>query len=211
LAVIAGTLGFALFASARAEGKPMLVVKVYNTAGVAAADLALAQEFTQSILARAGINAVWRDCDAIIRADSSSTACAHPRAPQEVVVRLVADTAGVKAADVLGFSSVAVTQITSLATVLADHVDVAAERTQSESGKLLGRVIAHEVGHLLIASSQHADSGLMRAVWRDDEIRRDLPVYWIFSKSEARQLRLAVAARSEVAQMTLAKALRSEP
>jgi hypothetical protein len=210
-AVIAGTLTLAVFASARAEAKPTLIVKVYNAAGVAAVDLARAQEITQSILARAGIAAVWRDCDAIIQSDSSSTACAHPRTPQEVVVRLVADASRVKAADVLGFSTVGAHQIASLATVLADHVNVAAERTQLASGTLLGRVIAHEIGHLLLASSQHADAGLMRAVWRDDEIRRDLPVYWIFSKAEARQLRLAVASRSLVPQMTLAKVLRPEP
>ena len=200
--VVVVAVGLAVLAPIGAQAGPAsltLVVKVYNAVGMGAPEMARAREMTRSIFGRAGIDAVWRDCEAIVRADSSSTICAHPRAPEEVVVRIVAKPAGsATVADVLGFSNVAGPETaTSLATVLADRVELAAVRTQSESGKLLGRVIAHEVGHLLLATNWHANAGLMRAAWRDDEISRDRPADWVFSGAEARQLRLAVATRSK--------------
>ena len=37
-------------------------------------------------------------------------------------------------------------------------------------GRALGRVLAHEIGHLLLVAPYHDDVGLMRAVFRPDEL-----------------------------------------
>lgn len=37
-------------------------------------------------------------------------------------------------------------------------------------GRAIGRVLAHEIGHVLLGSKQHAPRGLMRAVQRADEL-----------------------------------------
>jgi hypothetical protein len=37
-------------------------------------------------------------------------------------------------------------------------------------GRAIGRVLAHEIGHVLLRSKGHADRGLMRAVQRADEL-----------------------------------------
>jgi hypothetical protein len=37
-------------------------------------------------------------------------------------------------------------------------------------GRLLGRALAHEIGHYLFRSAQHTDAGLMRAVIRTDQL-----------------------------------------
>ena len=37
---------------------------------------------------------------------------------------------------------------------------------------ILGSVMAHEMGHLLIGSNAHAISGIMRAHWESDELHR---------------------------------------
>ncbi len=39
-------------------------------------------------------------------------------------------------------------------------------------GGVLGTVMAHEMGHLLLGSNAHAVSGIMRDRWEDDELRR---------------------------------------
>ena len=199
--VVSLAAGFAALTpvSARAGHASLaLVVKVYNSAGFDAGEMIRAREMTRSIFGRVGIDAVWRDCEAIARINPSSTVCAHPQRPEEIVVRIVRSPAGWTGTNVLGFSSVVVAaSSSSLATVLADRVGLVAARTQSASGKLLGRVIAHEMGHLLLATNRHGGSGLMRADWHDDEISGDRPMDWVFLGVEARQLRLAVAARSK--------------
>jgi hypothetical protein len=37
-------------------------------------------------------------------------------------------------------------------------------------GRAIGRVIAHEIGHVVLRTSGHAPHGLMRAVQRADEL-----------------------------------------
>jgi hypothetical protein len=37
---------------------------------------------------------------------------------------------------------------------------------------ILGNVMAHELGHLLLGSSSHAGMGIMRAHWQGEELRR---------------------------------------
>jgi len=39
-------------------------------------------------------------------------------------------------------------------------------------GRALGRVLAHEIGHYLLASRAHGDEGLMRAIFDGDELAR---------------------------------------
>jgi hypothetical protein len=52
-----------------------------------------------------------------------------------------------------------------LATVFSDRIDGAATRVGVDPGTLIGRVIAHEVGHLLLGTGYHGQSGVMRADW----------------------------------------------
>ena len=37
---------------------------------------------------------------------------------------------------------------------------------------ILGNVMAHELGHLLLGSNSHAGTGIMRAHWQGEELRR---------------------------------------
>ena len=60
-----------------------------------------------------------------------------------------------------------------LATVFSDRIDQAASRVGVEPGTLLGRVMAHEVGHLLLGSGYHGEAGLMRAEWPDALLARN--------------------------------------
>jgi hypothetical protein len=38
-------------------------------------------------------------------------------------------------------------------------------------GGIMGAIIAHEIGHLLLGSNAHAAIGIMRAHWQDAELR----------------------------------------
>jgi hypothetical protein len=83
----------------------------------------------------------------------------------------------------------------SVATIYLDRVDALAMESAADPGELLGRAIAHEIGHLLIGSPNHARVGLMRAVWGSGELRRRLPSDWVFSSGEAAELRHQLAVR----------------
>jgi hypothetical protein len=190
----------ALLIPASAAGKavpPQLVVRLYDALGVGEAARIAARDTAHFIFSHAGIDLIWRDCDAVAQAKSSSTSCDHPLEPREVLVRVVAGSSQTTG-EVLGYSSIDTRQSAGwLATVFADRVDAVATRTQSDMGRLLGRAIAHEVGHLLLGTTTHSPSGLMRERWRDQELHRDRAWDWMLSSSDARGVRQALLSRVE--------------
>src|SRR6267142_486444 len=117
--------------------------------------------------------------------------------PREVEIRVVKATA-LSERGSLGFAAVDVVERAgTLATVYVDRVDALAMEAGIDRGELLGHVIAHEVGHLILGSVDHSPHGLMRATWKVDELRRNLPLDWKFSGAQGAEMRRRLVARSE--------------
>jgi hypothetical protein len=90
----------------------------------------------------------------------------------------------------LGFSTIDTRKRAgTLATIFADRVEALAGEARVDSSSLLGRVIAHEIGHLLLGTTRHNRHGLMRALWLTTELRRDAPIDWMFSAEEGASMR----------------------
>ena len=90
----------------------------------------------------------------------------------------------------------------TLATVFGNAIATWAVRGRSERSRLLGRVMAHEIGHLILGAGSHSRTGLMRAKWSISEIQRDRPEEWLMSPDDARRLRRTLTAWSADAQAT---------
>jgi hypothetical protein len=86
----------------------------------------------------------------------------------------------------------------ALMTVDLFPVRTIAEQAAADFATVLGRAIAHEIGHLLLGTPDHPKEGLMRARWLQDELRGVRPAHWGFSTREAAQMRhgLAIKARA---------------
>src|SRR4029450_2864023 len=142
-----------------------------------------------------GIDISWRDCQRA-RPDAAGPSCNGALEVSEVIIRIV--NAGSKQGDDrLGSSSVDVQpHADCLATVFADRIEAMAGRTQFDPGTLLGHVMAHEIGHLLMGTSRHSPMGLMRERWSDDEVRRRSPIDWQLTRSDARTVRGGLLERS---------------
>jgi hypothetical protein len=94
------------------------------------------------------------------------------------------------AGDALGDAVVdTITGRGSLGTVYVNRVKSLARASRTSESELLGRVIAHETGHLLLGRTGHPASGLMRGSWARRVLadRRDRD--WTFSVEESRTLR----------------------
>jgi hypothetical protein len=61
---------------------------------------------------------------------------------------------------------------------------------------LLGRTVAHEIGHLLIGTNRHAASGLMRARWSREELQRNHPADWRFNARDGVEMRRGMLTRA---------------
>lgn len=75
------------------------------------------------------------------------------------------------------------------ATVFRDRVLEHARRGRNSPGVLLGTVMAHELGHLLLGKSVHARYGLMSCPWTASQLDRAAAGLLLFSTDEAARMR----------------------
>ncbi len=86
-------------------------------------------------------------------------------------------------------------EFTSDAWVFFDLLRKAASEFQLNTSLVLGNIIAHELGHLLLGANAHSKWGLMRARWtREDLVAADRGEL-SFSNLERDRIHIAVIAR----------------
>ena len=180
-----------------------LVIRIYDAYGVGAREVKTAEEVSTAILREAGIEPLWIRCDAgREREGTASSPCREAPRPDEVLIRIAAAPRARPDVDTLGFAYVDTsTEGGSLATVFADRIALLADAAQIDPGILLGRAMAHEIGHLLLGTTTHEARGLMRARWTPALLRHRNASDWLFSRDERERLtgKLAIARDSRCA------------
>ena len=169
-----------------------LVIRIHDAYGVPGEHLARARATAEGIMSAAGVSVTWPECPclAAVRRD-------------ELVIRITT-AAPASTPGSLGFSFVDTgLKVGTLATVFADRVQALAAIAGVDDGVLLGRVLAHEVSHLLIGTHDHGARGLMRGEWRTSEVAEQRPADWRLSFSEGRRIRQAIRRRASQSPPTL--------
>ena len=163
-----------------------VTVRVYDTTGLEPRLQAAALAVAGEALASASAEVAWKPCDARIPGQDCD---GPPR--NELVVRIVRSTAEQHGKQLpLGDAFVDTgSGAAVLATIYVDRVARVAHVAGMHTATLLGYAIAHELGHLLLASSTHSIEGLMRAMWREDELRSPRAADWRFTDQERAAIR----------------------
>jgi hypothetical protein len=174
-----------------------VVVRTYATPGVVS-DLPPAVAAAAAILEDAGVGVTWVHCD-VVFVQRDDHRCLAPLAANELAIRFVrlpphlADQDMVTLGDSLIDTRL---RAGSLATIYVNRVATLAHRCGVDVQTLLARVVAHEIGHLLLGTSAHAPSGLMRAAWSQAALRRAADEDWRFTAPDALAIRESVRART---------------
>jgi hypothetical protein len=193
-----GLLTLALMASGAATNasadESRIVVRIYDAGVASPGQRAAAIRTAAAIVEEAGLIADWRDCSERL----SQPSCQQPRRPRDLIVRIMPTSPSRATGADAGFRlGVAVldpgTRVGEMATIFHDQVRAVADRTGVDCGELLGRALAHEVGHLLLREMGHSRNGLMRAVWTDAELTSNRREDWLFAPSDLRHVHLARA------------------
>ena len=71
-------------------------------------------------------------------------------------------------------------------------------------GDILGHIMAHEMGHILLNLNAHPGKGLMRGDWNLRELQRAAVGHLIFTSNEGKQIRQEVELRQQLAADELA-------
>lgn len=189
IAVIAlPTLGSAQTSDGR------LAVRIYDFSALDSPLRTTAIDEARAILADVGVNTSWHDC-------AHNEMCAPELG--DLIVRVVREI-GPAAAEwrqALGYSVVDPSRGTgTLATIYINRVENSARHAGADVSLLLGRAIAHEVGHLVLHTNEHGLQGLMRPVWTELEMARNAHDDWVFATPERRQIRAALQRASRSAE-----------
>ena len=194
-----GTTWTLALAEARGGQLSELSVHTYNYSGVSADELAAARRHAEAIFRRANITISWIDCRTSGRdALDILPTCRTDLRPDEVMLRIMPGGGPtVDRITSLGFSLVNREDAHAawLSSVFTNRVAALASQAGIDPTLLLGRAIAHEVGHLLIGSTDHARAGLMRAFWSHAELTYGSGSEWVFLEKEARAMRSSLSTR----------------
>lgn len=205
LVVVMSSLQLPAFAAATLFTE--VTVRVYDSTGATDAERRPSLAVAASIVSAAAVDLVWKTCTGPASPSDArrAPACETPLAPGELAVRIIrADAVADGSRRGLPLGDAMINSQTGtgvLATIYIDRVNWMAEQTGTDARALLGRAIAHELGHLLMATGAHGANGLMRPVWSAAEIRRHQIDDWIFRPREiaaikARTLALLQAPRA---------------
>jgi hypothetical protein len=171
-----------------------IAIRVYDTSGISAGDRQASLKVAASIVSAASLEPIWRLCSeqgSGLRAQASGQ-CDGPLRAGELSLRIVRSVVPSGYAGKLPLGDALIDPQSgagTLATVYVDRVEWMAKLTGTDPRALLGRAIAHELGHLLMPTSGHSTRGLMRAIWSGAELRRGRARDWAFEPREVAAIR----------------------
>ena len=169
---------------------PRVRLSVFNDAGIPAGTLAQAAARATAILAQSGVELDWLDCGRPDPSDFSppTTPCSVVAWPHQLSVRILPRARSV-GADIFGQAFLDDAGRGAYSNVYYNNLAANREHTQLSDGDMLGFVIAHEVGHLLLGSTSHSSSGLMQARWDSSALHSALHNTLFFTPNQSATLR----------------------
>jgi hypothetical protein len=186
--LVAASLGFSQTPAAVAP-KAEITIFVYDYAHVSPELLAVAEEDARRIFRQAGVGTVWATClpkpEKVQPGDCYSVDASH------LMLKILPHAINPQVRDrpdVLGTALVDDKGLGYYAYVFYDAVQRVVEE-QKLAHALLGDVLAHEIGHLLLGSNSHSVSGIMSAHWHGEELRRISEATMLFTPSQSRTLK----------------------
>ena len=138
---------------------PHIVVDVVDEAGVSRRIIGDAQTRITAIYEAIGVAVIWVDT--------------HVDDPEVCIARILDEGGAERVKAPPGAIGIALTNEEDrggLVYVFYDRIERISDRNQLDSSAMLGAAIAHELGHLLLASGSHSTRGLMRTGWNRADI-----------------------------------------
>jgi hypothetical protein len=178
---------------------PALCVRVDDHAAVPDDILTSAKTVVMRIFVKVGVSLVWAGLSVgTPDAHGDPDACHGLEAARSLRVVILPDSQAehfVAGSKNLGLAASEEHQSGHVAYVFYDRVRNLAVRYEQRrgAGGVLGHVMAHEVGHLLLPYGVHSETGLMRADWSRVEFEHAAHGLLLFTPAEAALIRRKLA------------------
>jgi hypothetical protein len=161
--------------------RQQVTVRVYSSTRIDSKAQRAALDVAAAAFRAASVEVVWAICD--------DGVCGTRLAETDLAVRMVAAGDTRPGLRPLGEALIDPDKRRGvLATAFVDRTLRLSRELAIDHARLLGRTVAHEIGHLLLASTSHG-TGLMREVWSRDELLRTRQDDWVLHPSDAQAIR----------------------
>jgi hypothetical protein len=180
-------LDFAQEPREAATARPGITISVHDYADVPPSQLMGAEAEARRIFWQAGVETEWVSCSPKLE-EFEPDICSRVDATH-LVLKVISDKTNAHMrdrGDVLGNALLAGDGTGYYAYAFQDHIGILEQKL---GFAVLGYVLTHEVGHLLLGSNSHAVNGIMSPHWNGAELRRISEGTLLFLPSESRMLR----------------------
>ncbi len=163
-------------------------ISKFNDAQLSPNLISGAEKVATRIFAQAGVNLEWLSCGLLSMTDSDRTICIESFFPTHLHLRLVGHPVHL-GGTALGVSYLAEDGVGFQADIFCDRVAALQSGSLVDPAILLGIVMAHELGHLLLGTGSHSPSGLMRGSWHREDLLRAIKGTLLFSDDQSDHMR----------------------
>jgi hypothetical protein len=174
--------------SGQSGGELSLTLRIHDYSSVPGDVLSRATAIVTRVYEKIGVRTDWTG---VARPAESKGEAGRPAAQMTIIIltQEMAARAGAKE-DALGYAAVPDEGMGSIAFAIYERVRAAAKRIPAPEADLLGFVIAHEIGHLVMPRRSQPDlTGLMKNHWHVRDFQRLDLLTLDFSDEQARQIR----------------------
>ena len=167
-----------------------ITVLVQDSTRLSGSVLKGAEQETARIFRAAGIGIAWVDCSG--GSSRVGDACYQVPGPTQFVLHIV--STGKTSSDlVFGLAFLDEDGAGKYSDVFLDRIAEAHRAFGADISRLLGTVVAHELGHLLLGNHAHSYAGVMTPVWRGEVLQREDMGYLLFTHEQASRMRRRLA------------------
>jgi hypothetical protein len=149
-------------------GIAQLSVSVYNDADVPAETLSRAEQSASDVLRAAGVHVLWLNGDQGLNRPETGKEVRYS-VPFGLSLRVVRKAATLPTV-AFGVSFLGADESGRYGDIFYDTAQRLSETNHLNLPNVLGHVIAHELGHLLLGTNAHSQVGIMRPRWSRDEL-----------------------------------------
>ena len=170
--------------AANADSVSSTTVRLYSDVQLSTKALVQAQQEAVRIFRQAGVETVWVQCKP--SPSPADRRCQIPPSEKFLVMRIVSK-ALTSAESIFGMAFLSEGRGT-YSDLFYDSVEKLHKDWHASLSRVLGHVMAHEIGHLLLGTNAHSPMGIMRPNWQSQELRSIGLGTLLFTSEQARSM-----------------------
>jgi len=191
--VVALTLFSCRVSSRVPAGEELQVtISVHNDAGILPGILLSAESEASRVFRQSGIEVHWLNCPLPPEGPEAPSQCEVADFPAHLQLRIAKRSRNLNGLT-LGISYLSADGSGCYADLFYRRVEEMHESSHVSLASILGHGVAHEIGHLLLGTNSHAETGIMRARWQRWELASVSKGTLFFSSTQSQEMRNKLA------------------